>query len=303
MVHSSKLKASEKVSVISTLKNEGKGVDKLLSSLLTQSRKPDEVIIVDGGSTDQTFEKLQKWKIKFNKEKIKFKIIKKDKANIAEGRNIAIENANYNLIASIDGGCIAEKNWLKNLTNKGGDVVAGNFLPLSRNLSEEIQSIFVKRSTDKNPSSRSILFKKSMWKKVKGYPTNLYTGEDTLFNANMEKAGAKFVVADDAIVFWGMRSSLKKWLRQFFLYGYGDGKAGLNFKTTYGKKVAFLVLLAYSYFGVSLIYPGSVFLPFIIGAIIGLTKKTSVSGFLAGILLPIRYLAYILGLHTGILRF
>ncbi|HRI55746.1 MAG TPA: glycosyltransferase, partial [Anaerolineae bacterium] len=43
-----------RVSVICTVLNEAEAVGRLLDSLAAQSRPPDEVIIVDGGSSDGT---------------------------------------------------------------------------------------------------------------------------------------------------------------------------------------------------------------------------------------------------------
>jgi len=43
-----------RVSVIVTVKNEAKSIGLLLDSLAGQSRLPDEVIVVDGGSSDDT---------------------------------------------------------------------------------------------------------------------------------------------------------------------------------------------------------------------------------------------------------
>ncbi len=291
----------KKISVILTVKNEEKGLEFLMNSLIAQSLKPAEIVVVDGGSTDNTLKNLKKWKTKFKKEKIELQIIK-EKGNIAHGRNTAIKKAKYQTIASIDGGCIAGVNWLRNMAEKKADVVAGNFLPLATTMSEKIQAVFVKRSTSKNPSSRSIMFKKKCWKKVGGYPENLYTGEDTLFNARMEQAGFTFKKADDAIVYWKMRSSLKKWFKQYYLYGFGDGKAGLQLDTTYGKKIAFLLIGFYSLIFCSVIFPSTIIVPFITGGFFGLLKTFSLVGLFAGLLLPFRYISYIIGVHSGFIK-
>ena len=47
------------ISVISTVLNEAEGIDPLIDSLLRQTVPPAEIIIVDGGSNDGTWEKLQ----------------------------------------------------------------------------------------------------------------------------------------------------------------------------------------------------------------------------------------------------
>ena len=42
------------ISVVATVLNEGESIRRLLESLVMQVRFPDEVVIVDGGSKDQT---------------------------------------------------------------------------------------------------------------------------------------------------------------------------------------------------------------------------------------------------------
>ncbi|MEO1443715.1 MAG: glycosyltransferase, partial [Chloroflexota bacterium] len=42
------------LSVIATVYNEGDAIHRLMQSLCKQTRPPDEIVIVDGGSTDNT---------------------------------------------------------------------------------------------------------------------------------------------------------------------------------------------------------------------------------------------------------
>jgi glycosyltransferase involved in cell wall biosynthesis len=49
------------VSVIVTVKNEGDGLRPLLDSLIDQTCFADEVVICDGGSTDNTMEILKEY--------------------------------------------------------------------------------------------------------------------------------------------------------------------------------------------------------------------------------------------------
>jgi len=292
--------ARSEISVICTLMNEAGTLDALMSSLLNQTLKPKEIVVVDGGSTDGTWERLQEWKDIFKRVGVKLKTIREEGANIARGRNTAVKNSSCEWIASIDGGCMAKRDWLEKLAGHGGDVVAGNFIPLAENFFEKVQAVFVKRSGTKNPSSRSVMFRKSCWEKVGGYPENLYTGEDTLFNARLEEAGCEFQKADDAVVMWRMRSSLGKWLKQFFIYGKGDGEAGLR-NTAYGKKVAAVLLGFYGLVAASLLFPGSLALPFALSTIYGLYRSPDIYGLVGGLLLPFRLLAYVLGFHVGLL--
>ena len=50
-----------RVTVISTVLNEGEAIRRLLDSLLAQTRRPDEVVIVDGGSRDSTVAVIQEY--------------------------------------------------------------------------------------------------------------------------------------------------------------------------------------------------------------------------------------------------
>lgn len=294
-----------KITVISTLLNEERGVDFLMQSLFNQKRMPEEIIVVDGGSTDNTLEKLKPWKKKFTTKKTVMRILQAKNTNISRGRNLASEQARNPWIASIDGGCTAEKDWLTKLEKKAestqADVVSGNFRPKSDSFSERIQGVFVRISAKDNPSSRSIMFKKSFWKRVGGYPENLYTGEDSKFNSNLKEKGAKFAFAPGAMVNWGMRRSLKKWLKQFYRYGFGDGKARIKANNAYGKKVWTLIALFYSLLLISIKYPIFIGVPILGGIGYGLKRSFSPEGFVAGLLYPIRQLAFIIGFHKGLL--
>ena len=48
-----------KVSLISTVKDAGEHVGEFLAAIAAQTRVPDEIVIVDGGSTDGTLDVLR----------------------------------------------------------------------------------------------------------------------------------------------------------------------------------------------------------------------------------------------------
>ncbi len=224
-----------KVSLICTVKNEESTIEELLESIIAQTKPPDEVIIVDGGSTDNTLKILRRYKEKLSN----LRIIEKPGANIAQGRNIAIKAARNEIIASTDAGCVLDKRWLEEITKpfkEGADVVAGGYRPLAKNEFEYFQGLVVAPSLERifksvaRMSSRSIAFKKECWEKAGGYPEDTYTGEDTLFNLRMREKGCRFAFAPNAIVFWRMRPSWSAFAKQFYLYGLGDGRTRNVFK-------------------------------------------------------------------------
>ena len=216
-----------KVSLITTVKNEEISIQNFLDSVVAQTKKPNEFIIVDGDSKDQTYEILKKYSKKYSW----IKVYQLSGANIAKGRNFAIKKTKSKIIAVTDAGNKLDKNWLKYITlplikNKA-DFVVGNYKPLSKNNFEYFQGILIVKAGSKlmpsRASSRSIAFKKEVWKKIKGYPEKFLTGEDTQFNI---KAFSKFriIYEKKAIVYWKMRPNLCGFSKQFFLYGKGDKK-------------------------------------------------------------------------------
>src|SRR3972149_3143590 len=100
-----------KASVCITVLNEEGSIATLLDSLLTQTEKPDEIIIVDGGSKDRTVEIVRHYQKK--DKRIKFLV---EHGSVAHGRNTSIEISRNPIIASIDAGCLARRDWLEKIT-------------------------------------------------------------------------------------------------------------------------------------------------------------------------------------------
>src|SRR5690349_15169839 len=100
------------VSVIMTVFNEADNIEGVLHSLEKQSRPPDEIVIVDGGSTDGTLTILQKHA---KNSEVSLKVLSKPGANISQGRNAAIEAASHELIAATDAGVRLPSDWFEKL--------------------------------------------------------------------------------------------------------------------------------------------------------------------------------------------
>jgi len=231
------------VSLITTLYNEADTIDNFLMSIKEQKVYPQEFVIVDGGSTDGTIEKIQN----FSQEnpEINIKLIidlncskKYSKAPIAKGRNKAIRNTKGHIIAVTDAGCIVNENWLKEITfaffkDKTVDIISGYYKAIIKNIFQKrLSKIMVPKieKLDLNkflPSSRSVAFNRACWKAVGGYPELTYNAEDTLFDLKMRAIGCKFVFNPNAIVHWEIPKTYRELWRKVYQYGYGNGQLGL----------------------------------------------------------------------------
>lgn len=217
-----------KISLITTCLNEERSIKEFLDSVVKQSKKPNEFIIVDGGSKDKTIEIIKKYSRKY--KWIKLFVV--PGASIGEGRNYAIERAKNEIIACTDAGCILDKDWLREITkpfyeDENTDVVVGIYKPYYTNDFEYFQGLLVIKEPKRifgNPSRmsiRSMAFKKNVWEKVGKLP-EAYGGDDTLFNLKLMQHKFKFKYSESAVVFWKMRKSLKTFLKQFYRYALGD---------------------------------------------------------------------------------
>lgn len=223
-----------KTTFITTIFNEEGIVQHFLDSILNQSRKPDEIVIVDGGSSDQTITRIKNYELRFKEKGIRFKLIKK-KGNRSVGRNEAIENAENEIILVSDAGCILDNDWVKNISSpfndKNVDVVAGFYKPTSNSVFEKCLATYTSVMQDKIdpknflPSSRSVAFKQSAWEMIGGYPQWLDTCEDLYFARELKRNGFKFKLAQNAYVLWPQRKNLRQAFIQFFNYAKGDGTA------------------------------------------------------------------------------
>jgi len=221
------------VSVIATVKNEGQSMRRLLDSLATQTRSPDEVIIVDGGSTDETRDVLYEYA---EAGLLPLQVLVRQGSNIAEGRNAAIAAAQGKIIATTDAGVLLEPTWLEELLHpleedEDLDVVGGFFIPDPQTTFEIAMGATVLPAlADIDPakflpSSRSVAYKKEAWASMEGYPEWLAYSEDVLFDLALRFRGYHFAFAPAAQVRFRPRSNLRAFWRQYRNYAMGDGIA------------------------------------------------------------------------------
>ena len=112
------------MSVVVVTYNRAKDVNEAVNSLLNQSEKPLEIIVIDDGSIAP---------VKLDSRNDRLKLIRLDQEiGISDARNFGIKTAKGDYIAFIDDDAIADYHWLKRI-RKGfqtAQIVGGQLKPL-----------------------------------------------------------------------------------------------------------------------------------------------------------------------------
>jgi len=227
------------VSVAVTVLNERDDIDALVESLMRQTLAPAEVIIVDGGSTDGTWERLEVARSKYptlipiRDESCS---LQRSAGPIARGRNVGIAAASSDVVACADAGCTYHPDWLANLTAPifAGDSeysVGGSYIDATKSTVWDVASapfFGVKLNPDaptKSCTARSMAFRKELWQRAGGFPETVFLGEDTAFDSKVRKLVTP-AFAERAKASYQPRHTFRSALRQMIGYAVTDGVVG-----------------------------------------------------------------------------
>lgn len=119
-----------KVSVAVIAHNEEERIEKCLSSLERQTKKPDEVILLLHNCTDKTKTLAQKYPVKI--------VECFEPGNTIISRTRSIEACTGDIICCTDGDCWFDKEWVKNLSgpllNDRGVSIVGGYTKIQNNI-------------------------------------------------------------------------------------------------------------------------------------------------------------------------
>jgi len=229
------------ITLVSTVFNDRSGLEVFFAAMAAQTRLPDEIVIVDAGSKDGTWELLQEESVRTDR-KWCLVALQERGCNVARGRNLAIEKSGGALIVSTDIGCEWDAEWLAELVaplerDSGVELVIGSWAVRSDTLRGDWAQVEWALRGDQSlvansgsfGSSRSIAYRKSVWAGLGGYPEDLtLAADDTVFVLLYKKAGVKCAGAPVVRCYWHRHSTLRGFCKESFRYGLGDGEAGIR---------------------------------------------------------------------------
>jgi cellulose synthase/poly-beta-1,6-N-acetylglucosamine synthase-like glycosyltransferase len=223
-----------KISLVSTCLNENNSIKKWKSDILSQTKQPDEICIVDAGSKDGTIDVLNAWA----SEDARVKIIVSPKCTVAQGRNLAIKNTYSDIIVSTDMGCLLDSHWINEIVKplledaylmiSAGYHEACYYEPLTiANKAECYLKINYARLRENFlPSSRSIAYRRIVWERIGGYPEDLtFAADDTVFALQIHNYKIKMKCVPTAKVFNYRPSTMIDYCKESWNYARGNGEA------------------------------------------------------------------------------
>jgi hypothetical protein len=225
-------------SVIVTELNEAGDIARVVESLLRQDPPAAEVIVVDGGSTDGTWQWLE---AKAAEEPRLLAIrdescsLKHSDGPVSRGRNVAIRAAKTGIIACADAGCTYGPEWLANLTapiaeGKAEYALGGSYLdPADPTVWDVASARYFSVKLDpleptKSCTARSMAFTRALWERVGGFPESVLVGEDTLFDFAARRQSQTAFVAN-AKALYRPQNTYRMACRQMARYATSDGMA------------------------------------------------------------------------------
>lgn len=187
-----------KVSVIVPIYNSESYIDKCIQSIINQTMKDIEIILVDDGSTDKSIEIINKYA---EKDK-RITIIKQKNKGVSSVRNYGISVAAGDFITFVDSDDFIEKDMLESLYSEAidnnCDVILSGIKIINNNIieykfnsdskiytKEEVFKLFYFNSEPFAPNfAWGKLIKRSICNKVK-FREDIFLMEDTLFSVEL----------------------------------------------------------------------------------------------------------------------
>lgn len=188
-VYAEKQKEQSRVAVVIPCYNYGRYLGNALDSLKMQTYQPDEIIIVDDGSTDTTQEVAKAYASENTR------IVRQDNVGVAHARNFGISLANSEFVVCLDADDLLEPEYIETCRDtltqdrrlgiaytgmqsfdERGNISQWN-IPNSYDFESQAENV----TPPKNGIPCAAMFRRSMWERIGGYKQAYHPAEDAHF--------------------------------------------------------------------------------------------------------------------------
>lgn len=233
-------------------------IEKLKAMAFPQDKY--EVIIIDNGSSDGTYELLQKLVSELDDKA--FRLIQCLTPGSYAARNEGLKFAHGEFVAFTDSDCLVSENWLQSLLNSwraqsGSVVIAGKvsfFSDTTKSTEQsalDFENMFSMKQDQNAKNGKCItanLFcTMELLKTHDGFNEKLKSGGDVEFSQRVVNAGGEIVYSEDAEVFHPSRNKEELLIKRKRVVG-GTWDAELS-KASIGRKLRFCVGLVKMFLG------------------------------------------------------
>ena len=240
-----------KYSIIVPVFNRPDEVDELLQSLVGQTLKDFEVVIVEDGSEKPCKDVCDKYA-----GKIDLKYFMKKNSGPGQSRNYGAERANGEYLIVLDSDVVLPEGYLKAVDDElrrepadafgGPDCAHDSFTETQKDISYSMTSFFTtggirggKKKLDKfYPRSFNMGIRRDVYMRLGGF-SKMRFGEDIDFSIRIFKAGCKCRLFPEAWVWHKRRTDMRKFFRQV----YNSGIARVNLYKKYPESLKLVHLL------------------------------------------------------------
>lgn len=220
-----------KVSVVVPFLNEEDGIRDVLEGLAAQSYLPDEVVLVDAGSTDASVMIIQDWAARHSIFNVS--ILSHPGALPGAGRNLGVGHARNEWVAFLDAGIRPTTHWLKKLVSEVGRDRLGAWGCCRCLASGTAGTLTAAYSLGQGSLASYVipasLFNKSVFNKIGFFREDIRAGEDILWRiAYFRSFGKPNCVIEAEVVYTRFPKSIFSAYKKWALYSHHMRLAGLG---------------------------------------------------------------------------